>query len=152
MFLLAWTLVVGSAMQAPSKPPEVCNLFVTAEVAQVLGADASDGQTLVAGTCSWNAKGANLSISRASFGQGEAVMLLDSRKIAVAQGDVVAEESGIGQRAISTLAANKRTLTLLAVNGNDLWTFTLSKGDQPVDADAVLPRLRALAKKGLAAK
>ena len=42
--------------------------------------------------------------------------------------------------------------TLLAVNGNDLWTFTLSKGDQPVDADAVLPRLRELAKKGLAAK
>ena len=79
-------------------------------------------------------------------------MLLESRKIAIGQGDVVTDETGIGQRAVSTLAANKRTLTLLAVNGNDLWTFTLSKGDQPVDAESVLPRLRELAKKGIASQ
>jgi hypothetical protein len=151
MFQLVWTIAIAGALQTP-QPPEVCSLFVTAEVAQVVGADATNGQTLIPGTCSWNAKGANLSISRASFGPGEAGMLLDSRKVAVAQGDVVTDETGIGQRAVSTLTANKRTLTLLAVHGNDLWTFTLSKGDQPVDAEAVLPRLRALAKKGLAAK
>src|SRR6185369_10268738 len=152
MFLLLWTIAISGAMQVQPKAPDVCKAFLKADVAQVLGADATDGQTLIPGSCSWNAKGANLSISRASFGQGEAGLLLESRKIAVAQGDVVADETGIGQRAVSTLAANKRTLTLLAVNGNDLWTFTLSKGDQPVDADAVLPRLRELAKKGLSAK
>jgi hypothetical protein len=106
---------------------------------------------LIPGTCSWNAKGANLSISRATFQQGEAKMLLEARKMG-AGGDVVTDEAGIGQQAVSTLAANKRTLTLLAVNGNDLWTFTLSKGDQPVDAGTVLPRLRELARKGIAAK
>ena len=145
-------MAISAAIQAQPKAPEVCNRFLKTDVVQVLGADATDGQTLIAGTCSWNAKGANLSISWASFGQGEAGMLLESRKIAVGQGDVVTDEAGIGQRAVSTLAANKRTLTLLAVSGNDLWTFTLSKGDQPVDAEAVLPRLRELAKKGIAAK
>jgi hypothetical protein len=152
MFLLLWTITISGALQPQPKAPDVCKLFVKADVAQVLGADATDGQTLIPGTCSWNAKGANLSISRASFGQGEAGMLLESRKIAIGQGDVVTDETGIGQRAVSTLAANKRTLTLLAVNGNELWTFTLSKGDQPVDVESVLPRLRELAKKAIASQ
>lgn len=149
MFLLLWTIAAGSAMQAQSKPPEVCTVFVKADVAPVVGADALDGQTLIPGTCSWNAKGANLSISRAAFEKGEAGMLLEARKIGAGPGDVVTDETGIGERAVSTLAANKKTLTLLAVKGNDLWTFTLSKGDRPVDAETVLPRLRELAQKGL---
>jgi hypothetical protein len=149
MRLWLWAVVMTGAMQAQA--PEVCKLFVKADVAQVVGPDATDGETLIPGTCSWNAKGANLSISRATFQQGEAKMLLEARKMG-AGGDVVTDETGIGQQAVSTLAANKRTLTLLAVNGNDLWTFTLSKGDQPVDAGTVLPRLRELARKGIAAK
>jgi hypothetical protein len=150
--MVVWlsAMIVTGAMQAQA--PEVCKLFVKADIVQVLGADATDGQTLIPGTCSWNAKGANLSISRATFGQGEAGMLLDSRKVGAGPGDVVTDETGIGQRAVSSLASNRRTLTLLAVNGNDLWTFTLSKGDQPVDASAVLPRMRELAKRGIAAK
>jgi len=152
MVLLLWALLTGGATQAQAKAPEVCRAFEKSDVAQVVGADATDGQTLVPGTCSWNAKGANLSISRATFEQGDAGMLLESRKIGAAQGDVVTDEAGIGHRAVSVLAGNKRTLTLLAVNGNDLWTFTLSKGDQPVDVEAVLPRLRDLAKKGIGAK
>jgi hypothetical protein len=130
----------------------VCTTFVKADVSAVVGADTTDGQTLVPGTCSWSAKGANLSISRATFAPGEAGMLLESRKIGVGKGDVVTDEAGIGQRAVSTLAANKRTLTLLAVSGNELWTFTLSKGDQPVDVETVLPRMRDLAKKGMGAR
>lgn len=150
--LLLLAVLTGGPTQAQAKAPEVCKVFEKADVAQVLDADATDGQTLVPGTCSWNAKGANLSISRATFEPGEAAMLLEARKIAVGQGDVVTDETGIGQRATSTLAFNKRTLTLLAVNGNDLWTFTLSKGDQPVDVDTVRPRMRELAKKGLDAR
>ena len=150
MVLWLWAIVMIGVVQTPA--PEVCKLFVKADVAQVVGPEPTDGETLIPGTCSWNAKGANLSISRATFEQGEAGMLLEARKVGAAQGDVVADEAGIGQRAVSTLAANKRTLTLLAVNGNELWTFTLSKGDQPVDAGTVLPRLRELARKGIAAK
>jgi hypothetical protein len=148
MWLIVWAMLAGGVLQA--KPQDVCPLFVKADIVAVLGADATDGQTLIPGTCSWNAKGANLSISRATFEQGEAGMLLEARKIGVGQGEVVTDETGIGQRAVSTLASNKRTLTLLAVNGNDLWTFTLSKGDQPVEAATVLPRMRELAKKGIA--
>ena len=145
-----WAVVMTGAMQ--TQAPDVCKLFVKADVAQVVGADATDGETLIPGTCSWNAKGANLSISRASFEQSEAAMLLEARKMSAAQGDVVTDETGIGQHAVSTISANKRTLTLLVVNGKELWTFTLSKGDQPVDAATVLPRLRDLARKGIAAK
>lgn len=147
MLVWLWAVVMSGAT------PDLCKVFVKADVAQVLGADATDGQALIPGSCSWNATGANLLISRATFEQGEAGMLLEARKIgAGGQGEVVSDEAGIGQRAVSTITSNKRTLTLLAVNGNDLWTFTLSKGDQPVDAPAVLPRMRELAKKGIAAK
>jgi hypothetical protein len=143
-------MVMSGVIQTPA--PDVCKAFAKADVVAVVGADATDGQMLIPGTCSWSAKGANLSISRATLGTGDAGMVFEARKGSAAEGEVVFDVAGVGQRAVSTLAANKRTLTLLAVNGNDLWTFTLSKGDQPVDTDVLLPRMRDLAKKGLAGK
>jgi hypothetical protein len=137
-------------LQAPAF--DACKVFVKTDIVGVLGADASDGQVLVPGTCSWNGKGANLTVSRNALGPDEAGLLLEARRASAGQGDVVKDEAGIGQRAISNLASNKRTLTLIAAAGTDLWTFTLSKGDQPVDADTILPRLRDLAKRAVAAK
>ena len=45
MFLLLWTIAISGAMPVQPKAPDVCKAFVKADVAQVLGADATDGQT-----------------------------------------------------------------------------------------------------------
>ena len=79
-------------------------------------------------------------------------MILDARKAGAGKDEQVQDETGVGQRAVSMVAANKRTLTLMAVDGGVLWTFTLSKGDQAVDVASALPLLKDLARRGLTAR
>src|SRR4051812_10024057 len=106
-------LLSGRAVQVA----DVCSSVAKADVAAVLGADASDGQPLIPGTCSWNGKGANLSVSRMTLPQAQdAAMIFDARA-AASKDETTTSETGIGQRAASSLAANKRTLTLMAVDG-----------------------------------
>lgn len=151
-FLVAVLSFTATLASAQKPAPDVCGTFPKADVIAVLGSDAAD-QTLLPGTCSWNGKGANLLISRTTLRESaEAGMILDARKAGAGKDEQVQDETGVGQRAVSMVAANKRTLTLMAVDGGVLWTFTLSKGDQAVDVASALPLLKDLARRGLTAR
>ena len=149
--LLASLAAFGQASGAPAA--DLCKSIAPAEVAAVLGREATKGEALIPGSCSWNGKGANLLVTRVAVeNPAQALMVADGRKAGAAKDEIVRDEPGLGQRASSTLAANKRTLTFIVADGANVWSFTLSKGDQAIDADAVLPPMRELARKAVAAR
>jgi hypothetical protein len=147
--LLAMTFAAAAMQQ----PPDVCKMFAESDIAAVLGAGSSSGSRMVAGTCVWTAKGLSLTIARMdASAPAEAVGVVDVSKMRAQKGDIVKDEAGVGQRAVSTVSANHRGLSLVAADGKTVWSFTMDSGDQAIDAATALPKLRDLLKKGLAAK
>lgn len=151
--LLAVLALALTSAVAAQPPPDVCKTFSDEDAAALLGAASSAGRPMVAGTCVWAGKGVSLTIARMDAGTpAEAIGVVDVSKMRAQKGDVVTDEAGVGQRAVSTVSANHRGLSLVAANGKTVWSMTLDSGEQAIDAATVLPKLRDLLKKGMAGK
>jgi hypothetical protein len=147
-----FALVLGSAVLG-AQASDLCASFKKADVAPVLGADASAGAAVIPGSCSWNATGKNLTITRAQIADAsEGRPLVDAFKSGAERGDIVKDEPGLGDRAASRADANGRTITLVAVSGTAVWNVTLSAGDQKIDVAAALSRMRDLTKAAITTK
>ena len=147
---LALTLSSISVAAAPQQPANVCEMFTAADVAAVIGAGAQPGRQLIPGSCVWAGKGISLTIARVDAGEpGEALALVDAVKGRGQKGDQVRDESGLGQRAVSTVAGNKRGVSLIAADGKLSWNLSVESGDQALDTTAILAKLRTLLKKGM---
>jgi|1185.fasta_scaffold07326_4 hypothetical protein len=150
---LLWTLAITFVASASQSPADVCKMFGDSDVAAVLGPATSAGRQMVPGTCVWAGKGVSLTIGRLEAGAPEeAAGVVDISRMRAQPGDIVKDETGVGQRAVSTFTANHRGLALVAADGKIVWNVAMDSGDQAIDAAAVLPKLRDLLKKGLAAK
>jgi hypothetical protein len=137
----------------PQSPPDVCAMFSDAEVAAVVGAAGSTGRQMVPGSCVWTGKGISLTIGRLDAGQpADAQGVVEVSKLRAQQGDVVKDEAGLGQRAVATVAANHRGISLIAADGPTVWNLSLDSADQAIDDAAVLPKLRDLLKKRIGPK
>jgi len=151
----AVSFLVAVGVLAALAPPQanVCESFAAADIAAVIGAGASTGRELVAGSCVWAAKGISLTIARVDTGDpASALALVDAVKGRGQKGDEIHDERGLGQRAVSTVDSNRRGLSLVAADGSTSWNLAVDSGDQKIDAAAMLPKLRELLRKGMTRK
>jgi hypothetical protein len=151
----ALSFLVAAALSAALAQPQanVCESFAAADISGVVGAAASAGRQLVPGTCVWTAKGISLTIARIDTGdRAAALALVDAVKARGQKGDDIHDEGGLGDRAVSTVNSNKRGLSLVAADRGTSWNLTVDSGDQAIDVVTVLPKLRALLRKGIGTK
>jgi hypothetical protein len=145
--------LVLAAPAVAAQTADVCASFKKGDIAALVGPDASEGAAIIPGSCSWNAPGKNLTITRARIVEpSEGRQLVDAVKSGGQPGETVKDEPGLGDRAASRADANGRTLTLVAVSGTVVWNATLSAGDLKLDVAAALPRMRELVKAAMAVR
>jgi hypothetical protein len=145
--------MVSPVAVAGQNPPDVCRMFSAADVAVVIGQASAPGRAIIPGTCVWTGKGISLTIATMDAGEPAAALaLVQAAKSRAQKGEVVKDEAGLGQRAVSTIAANRRGISLVAADAKTSWNLTLDSGHQAIDAATALPRLRDLLKKGMAAR
>jgi len=150
----AVSFFVAAVLSAALQPQaNVCESFGAVDITPVIGAGASAGRQVIPGTCVWTAKGISLTIARVDTGDAAASLaLVDAVKGRGQKGDEIRDEPGLGQRAVSTVNANRRGLSLVAADGSVSWNLAVDSGDQAIDAVAMLPKLRELLRKGLTGK
>jgi hypothetical protein len=143
--ILAFTL---SAILSLQPAAAVCDSIGNDEVAALIGAVKSKQPLIDANTCVWNGDRVTFSIMRTLGVEPDAAApLLDSIKTRARKGDVVADEPGIGSRAVSEVMARGTSISILAVAGTTMWTIRVEHVYSGLKADELLPKLRTIAKK-----
>jgi len=140
-------VLVSSPAWAQSKP--VCETFSTAEIASLLGKPASAKHSISGPDidCVWNAPSVMFSVGRTRDVPPDVIRAaIDAPLQNPLKGEIVKAEPGIGDGAISTQAQGGRSVTLVFRSGTTIWTMSLERMKQKLDA-AALPKLRALAQK-----
>ena len=146
--LLIAGLVLWVGVSAQTRP--VCDLVSEKEAVAVLGSVKQKQTILGADQCVFTTQGLSLIVNRLSGQEPEEMkMLLDLPRNRAGKGDVVQEEAGIGQRAVSEMA--KGRVSIIAAQGDTVWTFGVDHVYNK-DMSDLLPKLRELAKKVIAAK
>jgi hypothetical protein len=149
---LSCFILVGAAIAAAGarQQASVCEMFSPADITGVIGPGASPGRPIVSGSCVWTAKGISLTVARVDTGDPAAALaMVGAVKGRGQKGDDVHDEPGLGQGAVSTFNGNKRGLSLIAADGGTSWHLAVDSGDQLIDARTMLPKLRALVRKGI---
>ena len=143
--ILALTLALFVSTQ-PSTA--VCDSLTNDEVATLIGAVKSKQPLIDANTCVWNGDRVSFSIMRTPEIEPEvATALLGSIKTRARQGDVVADETGIGRQAVSEVMARGSSVSIVAMAGTNAWTIRVEHVYGGLKGDELLPKLRAIAKK-----
>ena len=146
--ILVLTFSSFSSLAAAQDAKPVCDLVTEQDVATVTGPVQKKQAILGADQCTFSAKGLSLSIHRVPKQKPENVqMLLDLPKNRARPGDVVNEETGIGDRAVSE--RSKGRLTLIAASGTTVWTVGVEHVYNQ-DLTDKLPALRDLVRKVIA--
>ncbi len=96
--------------------------------------------------------GLSLNVSRTQLEKEVIDGMVDSQLKNPREGDIVKEEPGIGDRAVSTQRRYGRSVSLIFTSADTAWTFNFEKIDQKLDMNVALPKLRALAKKAAATR
>lgn len=149
---LALLLVLLMPATASAQDKPMCDLLTDAEVEDLFGKPGVKKRSIIGpNDCNWYMMGYSLMVNRLVDEPETARMMVETALTNVRDGDKVQEEAGIGQRAVSTVAWNGRGISLVAASGKTAWTMTYDRVDQKVDVEKALPKLRAIAKKLLAA-
>ena len=140
---------VSAALPVEAQDKNVCDLVTDAEVAELFGKAPAQRRSILGqgNDCHWTVPGYSFSLTRLVDEPETAAMLVDVALKNVRDGDKAQEEPGIGQRAASTVSWTGRGASIVAANGRTAWTLVLDRIDQKIDVNAVLPKMRALAKK-----
>ena len=126
----------------------VCDSLTNDEVAALIGTVKSKQPLIDANTCVWNGDRVSFSIMRTPEIEPEtATALLGSIKTRARQGDVVADETGIGRQAVSEVMSRGSSVSIVAVAGTSAWTIRVEHVYGGLKGDELLPKLRAVAKK-----
>lgn len=146
--LVTLVLVLLSTPAFPQSTP-VCETFTDAEITDLLGKPATVKRSILGPDtdCVWGITGLSLNISRTQLEKDVVNGMVDSQLKNPREGDIVKEEPGIGDRAVSRQDRYGRSVSLVFASGETAWTFNFEKIDQKLDMDVALPKLRALAKK-----
>lgn len=144
--ILALTLALMVTAQ-PATP--VCDLVSNEEVASLIGTVKSKQPLIDANTCTWSGDRVTFSIMRTPEMEPEAAnAVMGSIKTRARAGDVVADEAGIGTRAVSEVSARGSSISMFALGGaTTMWTVRLDHVYSGLKPEDVLPKLRAIAKK-----
>jgi hypothetical protein len=150
------TLLLAFAAVSPAEaqqPPDVCALYSADEIKAALGvAPTGPGRALIPGVCNWPGPGMALTVFVTDTEEpAQAIQMVESVRSTTNAPALAKEEPGLGQRAVSVIGPYGRSLDLYVASGSRLWRYNLETGDKRVDADAALPRLRAMARKAVGA-
>src|SRR5688572_3936217 len=114
--------VIFLAHTVTTQPKPVCDLVADKDAAAILGSVLQKQATLGPDQCVFTTKGLSLMIARLPNQEPEQVeMLMQLPKNRARPGDVVKEEPGVGQRAVSE--SSKGHVGIIAASGNTVWTF-----------------------------
>jgi hypothetical protein len=139
---LCLALPYGAVAQT-DKP--VCDLVTEQDAAALIGSVLKKQSTLGPDQCVFTTKGLSLMINRLPDQEPEQMtMMLELPKHRARPGDVVKEEPGIGQLAVSE--TSKGRLNIIAASGTTIWTLGVDHVYSQ-DLTEMLPRLRELARK-----
>jgi hypothetical protein len=137
-------LVFPAAAAAQAAKP-VCDLVTEKEAAAVIGSVQQKQSILGEDHCTFTTKDFSLTIQRLRGQKPETLqMMLALPKNRARPGDVVTDEAGIGQGAVSE--RSKGRLNIFVVSGGTLWTFGVEHVYNK-DLTEMLPELRELARK-----
>ena len=141
-------LLVAAAVLAGSflaqEPGSVCANVSKEDAIAVLGS-LKQGPTELGPQCVFTTEGLSLMVGRLADQEPEtATMMLNVPRNRAKPGDVVKEEPGIGDRAVSEVSGGH--LAIIAVRGTTVWTFGVDHVYRK-DISAMLPKLRDLARK-----
>ena len=123
----------------------VCEIVTEPDAVAVIGSVKKAQSILGPDQCVFTTEGLSLMVNRVPDQEPETIqMLLNVPKNRAKPGDVVKDEAGIGDRAVSEVA--KGHLAIIAARGTTVWTFGVDHVYSK-DISEMLPKLRALAQK-----
>jgi hypothetical protein len=128
----------------------VCDLVTEQDAITVLGSLKQKNTIMGEDQCNFTTQGLALMINRLRDQEPEMIqMMMDLPKNRARPGDVVKEEPGIGQRAVSEKSGG--SVNLFVHSGTTVWTINLSHVYNK-DLTDHIPKLKQLAQKLIGAK
>lgn len=142
--VLAFCLTFPAAASAQAPKP-VCDLVTEKDAAAVIGSVQQKQSILGEDHCVFTTKDFSLTIQRLRGQKPETLrMMLELPGKRARPGDVVRDEPGIGQGAVSEISRGR--LTIFATTGDTLWTVGVAHVYNK-DLTELLAELRELARK-----
>lgn len=125
----------------------VCDQLSNDDVVPLIGPVKKKAPLINADTCVWTGDQRTLTIMRTGdIDQKSGVAMMEALKGRARPGDVVADEPGIGQRAVSEVTARGQRISIVGMAGSTSWTIGVDHVYGGLKPDEVLPKLRAVAK------
>lgn len=125
----------------------VCDQLSNDDVVPLIGPVKKKAPLINADTCVWTGDQRTLTIMRTGdIDQKSGVAMMEAMKGRARPGDVVADEPGIGQRAVSEVTARGQRISIVGMAGSTSWTIGVDHVYGGLKPDEVLPKLRAVAK------
>lgn len=138
-------LILAGALVTAQTDKPVCDLVTEKDAAAVLGSVQKKNSILGADQCVFTTPGLSLMVNRLTNQEPETIdMLLKLPANRARQGDIVKDEPGIGQKAVSEVS--KGHLLIIAASGTTVWNFSVDHVYSR-DISEMLPKLRELAAK-----
>jgi hypothetical protein len=128
--------------------PAVCDQLSNEDVTPLIGPVKSKQPLINADTCVWTGDQRTLTILRtADIDEPSGIAMLEAMKHRAKPGDVVIDEPGIGQRAVSESIKSGQRVSIVAMAGKTSWTIGVDHVYGGMKPDELLPKLRVVAKK-----
>lgn len=128
--------------------PAVCDQLTNEEVSPLIGPIKTKRPLINGDTCSWAGDQRTLTIMRTpNVDEASSKAMLEAIKRRAQPGDVVVDEPGIGQGAVSEAISRGQRVTIIGVAGTTSWSIGVEHVYGGLKATELLPQLRAIAKK-----
>lgn len=128
--------------------PAVCDQLTNEEVIALIGPIKTKRPLINADTCSWTGDQRALTIVRtAGVDEESGQAMLEAIKRRAQPGDIVIDEPGIGQRAVSESVSRGQRVAIIGMAGTTSWTIGVDHVYGGMKPDDLLPKLRVIAKK-----